>query len=82
MVPTLTEFKEIESAKDRKTFTGTVKMLDYLSLRPVTLNIEVLVMSCLKEGKLAVFLAVSPQPKTHAIWQKFRVVQDGFRCSK
>jgi hypothetical protein len=82
VVPTITEFKEVENAKDKKTYAGTVKMLDYMSLRPVTLQVEVHVMPCLKEGKLAVFLAVSPQPKTHTIWQKFRVVQEGFRCAK
>ena len=82
VVPTITEFKEVENAKGKKTYVGTVRMLDYMSLRPVTLQVEVLVMPCLKEGNLAAFFAVSPQPKTHAIWQQFRVVQEGFRCSK
>lgn len=82
VVPTITEFNEVENTKDKKAYAGTVKMLDYMSLRPVTLQVEVQLIPCLKEGKLAVFLAVSPQPKTHAIWQKFRVVQEGFRCAK
>jgi hypothetical protein len=92
VVPTITEFKELvrrtpdsfgEKAKEgTTTYAGTVKMLDYMSLRPVTLHVEVRVMPCLKEGKSAAFFAVSPQPKTHAIWKQFGVVRDGFRCTK
>jgi hypothetical protein len=83
VVPTIAAFKEVGKATgDGKTYDGNVNMLDYLSLRPVTLHIEVHQMPCPKDGKLAVFFAVSPQPKAHAIWQKFKVVQEGFRCSK
>ncbi len=83
VVPTIAAFEEVGKAKgDSKTYAGNVNMLEYMSLRPVTLHIEVHQMPCQKEGKLAVFFAVSPQPKTHAIWNQFSMVHEGFRCSK
>ena len=83
VVPTLTQFKEVAAEKgDLKTFAGTVKMLDYMSLRPLTLQVSVHVIMCANEGKTAVFFAVSPQPRTHLVWQKFKMVHEGFRCTK
>jgi hypothetical protein len=81
VVPTVASFNQVSSAKgDSKTFQGTVKMLDYLGLRPVTLNIDVHVIPCMTEGHLAVFLAISPQPKEHRVWKELNSVREGFRC--
>ena len=83
VVPTIAAFKEVKSEKgDSQTYTGTVKMLDYLSLKPITLNIIAHVMPCAKEGKLGVLFTISPQPKTHALWQKLKAVHEGFRCTQ
>lgn len=83
VVPTITEFKETVTEKgDNKTYVGTIKMLDYMSLRPVTLHVRVYQMLCTKENKMAVFFAVSPQPQSHAIWGQFKMVREGFQCSK
>lgn len=83
VVPTVAAFNEVNAEKgDSQTYTGTVKMLDYLSLKPIVLNIAVHVMPCTKEGKLGVLFTISPQPKTHALWQKLKAVHDGFRCTQ
>ncbi len=83
VVPTLTQFKEVKTEKgDGKTFEGTVKMLDYMGLRPVILQVTVHVIPCAIEGKIAVFFAVSPQPRSHPVWQQFKIVHEGFRCNK
>lgn len=82
VVPTVASFNEVKAEKgDSKTYAGAVKMLDYLSLKPITLNIIVHVMPCAKAGKLGVLFTISPQPKTHALWQKFNAVHEGFRCT-
>ena len=83
VVPTVASFNKSKAEKgDSETYAGTVKMLDYLSLKPITLNIIVHVMPCTKAGKLGVFFTISPQPKTHALWQKFNAVHEGFRCTQ
>jgi len=82
VVPTMASFTEVKAEKgDSQTYAGTVKMLDYLSLKPITLNITVHVMPCAKEGKLGALFTISPQPKTHALWQKLNAVHEGFRCT-
>ena len=83
IVPTIAAFEEIAVEKqDQRTYAGTVKMLDYLSLLPMTLNISVHVLPCAAENKLGVLFTVSPQPKTHSVWQDFKIVHEGFRCRK
>ncbi len=83
VVPTSAYFEEIPTENpDRNTYTGTVKMLDYLSLRPMTLNVNVHVMPCSAENKLAVLFNVSPQAKTHILWQDFKMVHEGFLCKQ
>lgn len=83
VVPTRANFREENAAGGgSKSFSGTVSMLDYLSLRPVILQLRVTAMPCTKEKKLAIFIAVSPQPSAHRIWQQFKLVLKGFRCAK
>ena len=82
VVPTVASFREVQSAKgDSQSFQGTVKMLDYLSLRPITLNIDVHVITCMPEGHLGVYLAISPQPKEHRVWEELNSIREGFRCA-
>jgi hypothetical protein len=83
VVPTTASFQEATAQKgDRKTYEGSVKMLDYLSLRPITLNINVHVIPCDQQGNLGVFFAISPQAKTHALWKQLNSVREGFKCKK
>lgn len=83
VVSTTASFKEtkVESG-DSKTFEGSVHMLDYLSLRPMILNIRVHVQSCSNEDKLAILFLVSPQPQTHELWKQFEMIHKGFRCKQ
>lgn len=76
-------FRDIPTQKgDSKTFEGGVHMLDYLSLKPMTLHVQAHVIRCDQEKKLAIFFAVSPQHKTHDVWKKFNLIYEGFRCSE
>lgn len=83
VVPTIASFEEVSTKNgDSKTYEGTVKMLDYLSLHPITLKIDVHVISCIQEKHLAVFFAISPQQKQHVVWKQLNSVHDGFRCKR
>jgi hypothetical protein len=83
VVPTMASFKEVATNKgDSKTFQGNVKMLDYLSVRPMTLNVEVHVIPCTEAGHLALFFLVSPQPRGHVLWKQLNSIYEGFRCRK
>jgi hypothetical protein len=59
-------------------YAATVDMLDYMSQRPVRLNINISVKQC--KNKKAVFFAVSPQQASHHIWSEFASIWKDFRC--
>jgi hypothetical protein len=82
ILPTVVNFKEEKPmAGDKSTFTGTVKMLDYLTVKPLILNITAHTITCTKEKKLGVLFLVSPQPATHALWKTLNTIRHGFQCS-
>ena len=62
-------------------YIGEVHMLDYLSLRPITLNVNVQVVRCGDERVAALF-AISPQPRSHRLWAELLSIQQGFKCKK
>jgi hypothetical protein len=76
VVPTIVKFKQ----GGPHSFTGTVNMLDYHTSRPMVLNITTNITRCNAAHKLAVFFAVSPQPRSSSIWQTYEKVRDGIRC--
>ena len=63
-------------------FQGTIDMLDYHAQRPIKLQVDIHEQKCAKEGKLAVFVSVSPQPASHNVWTKFKFIRDNFKCGK
>jgi pimeloyl-ACP methyl ester carboxylesterase len=78
-VATNITIKQTKTAfNDSATYTGTVCMLDYMALQPITLNYIVHV----KNGKLnhhqAVIMELSPQPYGKGIWSQLNAVNDGF----
>lgn len=82
MVPIVASCQEQKpNPGDHMTFTGTVKMLDYFSLKPVVLNLSVHVIPCTQESKLGVLMLVSPQPVSHALWQTLKTIRRDFQCS-
>ena len=67
---------------DRKTFEGSVHMLDYMSLQPITLNFIIHVRSCIGKDKTYVFHEISPQPSTDDVWKKLHQLWVNFKCDK
>ena len=82
VVPTVARVvKSDKTIISGKEYIAEVQMLDYLSLKPITLNVNVQVIQCDNEH-IAVLFAVSPQPRSHPLWAKLQSIQQGFKCKK
>ncbi|HEX5167827.1 MAG TPA: hypothetical protein VFW11_01540 [Cyclobacteriaceae bacterium] len=73
--------KTHSSAGDQETYTGTVSMLDYMEQKPIVLNCVIHVKSCPEKDNTFVFIEISPQPTSHAIWQSLNQIWTGFDCN-
>lgn len=85
VVPTRVAMKQAKAEPgDKDAYRGTIHMLDYQAEnpRPIVLNCSVYVKECTGAGRTAVFFEVSPQPASHAVWQKMTEVRRQFGCKK
>jgi hypothetical protein len=83
VIPVVTSFKEVEEdTGDLKTFTGTIKMLDYMAQKPIVLNCKVHLKSCLGKNKTFIFYELSPKPLSHDIWISLDKLWLEFKCKK
>jgi len=79
--PVITSFKEIATTDgDLKTFAGTVQMVDYMTLKPITLNAHAHLRACPELKRTVIFYELSPKPTGHANWAKLRQLLEQFRC--
>jgi hypothetical protein len=83
LIPVVTSFKELKKDKgDLKTYAGTIKMLDYMAQKPITLNCKVHLKSCAGENKTFIFYKLSPQLLSHNIWLSLDKLWADFKCKK
>ena len=83
LIPVVVSFKKAKKDKgDLKTYTGTIKMLDYLGQKPIVLNCKVHWKSCLGENKTFIFYELSPQPLSHNVWLSLDKLWLDFKCKK
>ena len=68
--------------EDLKTFGGSVYMLDYMSLQPVTLNVVIHIRTCAGKDKTFVFHEISPMPYTDEVWKRLDQLWVNFKCDK
>jgi hypothetical protein len=66
-------------ANDFETFSGTVRMLDYLAQVPMTLHCLIHVKPK-TNGHTAVFFEISPAPSSGEVWKKLDEIGNGFRA--
>ena len=66
---------------DLKTFEGTVNMFDYMTQKPIKLNLLIHVKSC-PGNKTFVFHEVSPMPYSNEVWKSLDQLWSSFKCSK
>ena len=74
--------KATSMGNDLATYTGTVKMTDYMQRRPIRLNARVHVQACAGAGNTVLFFELSPQPFNHRNWPKLLQLWTDFSCEK
>ena len=57
-------------------------MMDYLQLKPITLNCIAHLKYCTDDNKSIIFYELSPQPFTHKVWEGLNQLWLDFRCKK
>jgi hypothetical protein len=67
-------------ATDVQTFRGHVNMLDYMTQKPMMLNLIVHVKKC--SSNTAVIVEVSPKLYSDAVWSKLNAINQSFSCDK
>jgi hypothetical protein len=66
---------------DLETYSGTIDMLDYMTQKPITLNVIVHVKQCASEAdKTFIFYELSPKPLTDDVWKGLDGLWAGFEC--
>ena len=77
------EFRASLAAEgDGEQFAGQVVTFDAFATRgPITLNVRIEVWRCEAAERLVVFFELSPQAKSHAVWQTLAGIREGFRCA-
>lgn len=79
VIPTVVAIKKAKlKGSDKATFTGTVKMLDYMTRRPMVLNAVIHLKDAGKRTKTAVIIEVSPQAVGGEVWKLLDQVPEGF----
>jgi hypothetical protein len=74
--------KRVPDKGDLKTFQGTVNMIDFMTLKPITLNLVIHIKSCEGQNKTFVFHEVSPKPYTDNVWTGLNQLWVNFKCPK
>ncbi len=83
LIPVRTTFKETKTYKgDKKTYTGTIEMLDYMQQKPITLNCIAHLKFCSGENKTTLFYKLSPKPFAHNNWVSLNQLWREFKCRK
>ncbi|HEV8287084.1 MAG TPA: hypothetical protein VGQ09_22390 [Chitinophagaceae bacterium] len=67
---------------DLKTFEGTVSMIDYMTRKPIIVNLIVHIKFCEGQNKTFVFHEISPKPYTDLIWDDLNRLWANFKCTK
>jgi len=65
-----------------QTFEGTVNILDFMTLKPISLNLLVHIRYCQAQNKTFVFYEVSPMPYADNVWKNLNRLWTNFRCTK
>jgi hypothetical protein len=83
IIPVVTSFAEVKTeAGDVKTFAGTIRMLDYMTQKPIFLNGKVHQKTCDGVNKTFIFYELSPQPMTHKVWNSLDLLWSQFTSDK
>ena len=67
---------------DMSTFSGSIKMLDYMQQKSNILNCIIHLKYCDGQDKTFLFYEISPQPPTHQVWQSLDKLWKDFNCKE
>lgn len=82
-MPVITSFKKTAADKgDLETYTGSIKMLDYMQRKPIILNCIVHLKVCAESNKTILFYELSPKPFGHNNWPALNQLWTDFNCKK
>lgn len=83
LIPITTAFKKTATDKnDSETFSGTIEMMDYLQLKPITLNCIAHLKYYPDDNKTFIFYKLSPKPFTDNVWSGLNRLWLDFKCKK
>ena len=83
LVPVKVSIKTRKPQKgDLKTFEGIVNMSDYMTQKPISLNLLIHIKSCKGQNKTFVFHELSPKPFNDNVWNALNQLWLNFKCSK
>lgn len=68
--------------EDDKTFEGIVKMNDYMTKKPITLNLIIHIKSCEEQNKSFVLFELSPRPYSDMVWNDLDQLWLNFKCNR
>lgn len=68
--------------EDDKTFEGIVKMNDYMTKKPITLNLIIHIKSCEEQNKSFVLFELSPRPNSDMVWNDLDQLWLNFKCNR
>jgi hypothetical protein len=83
VLETVTAIEKIPTAiGDTATFNGTIRMLDYMQQKPITLNCMVHLKFCTGQNNVYLFHQISPKPFTDSVWKSLDKIWAGFECNR
>ena len=74
--------KIVNNKKAEQSFEAAVNTLDYMSWKPMQLNLRIHLLSCKEQNKTIVFHMVSPKAHNDAVWTTLIKFWDTLRCKK
>jgi hypothetical protein len=83
LIPTKVTVQKIKpEADDIETYSATINMLDFQSMKPITLNYMAHVKSCNDKNHFPVFAELSPKPFSDALWNELKSMKQHFKCGE
>lgn len=72
LIPTIATVKKLKTmGNDLSTYNGDIHMLDYMTQKPIVLNILIHVLNLGGPLHSVLFIEVSPTASSHPVWQQF-----------
>ncbi len=68
--------------EDNNTFKGVVRMNDYMTKKPISLNVIIHIRSCKEQNKTFAFFELSPKPYSNIVWNGLNELWLNFKCTK